>query len=66
MSHSWGEKLRFQFKSEAECTKCGLVKVSRHEHEGGRDRRWTEYWRGGEQLDTTKLPACEPIGEGVT
>jgi hypothetical protein len=60
--HRWGDKVVFPHKSERCCANCGLVKVSRHESEGGRDRYWTEYWRAEEKLSTDKVPACEAVG----
>ncbi len=47
MKHRWGDKVYFPLanKTERECRSCGIVKVSRHEHEGGRDLHWTEFWR---------------------
>lgn len=50
--HRWGEPARFPLahKTERTCTACGLVKVTRHESEGGRDLHWTEFWRDGVRI----------------
>lgn len=64
--HRWGDKVVFPRKSERDCANCGLVKVSRREHLGGRDQYWTEYWRDGERVEGDgKVPACEPVGVEV-
>lgn len=62
LRHRWGDKVTFPHKSERVCANCDLVKVSRHESEGGRDRYWTEYWRNEEKLSVDKVPACEAVG----
>lgn len=62
MKHRWGDKNRLEHKTEQQCIHCGLVKVTRHETEGGRDVYWTEYWRGLDLLQVESTPACEPAG----
>lgn len=58
--HKWGEKVRFgNYKSEQQCLRCELVKVSRHESEGGRDVHWKEYWRDGEIVSRGDMPICD-------
>lgn len=58
--HCWGEPVRFEHKTERECRNgCGIVKVTRHENEGGRDLHWAEFWRDGEQIQTIRTPPCE-------
>lgn len=58
--HSWGEKVAFgNYKSETQCLRCGLVKVSRHETEAGRGVHWKEYWRDEELISRDDLPACD-------
>lgn len=61
--HRWSEKTSFPLanKSERECLDCSLVKVSRHETEGGRQVYWTEFWRGLDRIECTGTPACEPV-----
>lgn len=68
--HRWGDKIDFPLahKSERTCLQCAVVKVSRYENEGGHDRYWTEFWRGGERIDEDgrygrTTPACEPVEE---
>ena len=58
MRHQWGKPDRVQFKTERQCARCGLVKVGHRQHEGGRDRNWTEFWRGLELVGRDKTPAC--------
>ncbi|MBR0695968.1 hypothetical protein [Bradyrhizobium lablabi] len=36
-----------------------MVKVGRHEQEGGRDRYWIEFWRDEERLGTNATPLCD-------
>lgn len=58
--HKWGEKVRFgNYKSEAQCLRCELVKVSRHESEGGREVHWKEYWRDEELISRDEMPVCD-------
>ena len=60
--HRWGDRVQFAHKSERECMNgCGIVKVSRHESEGGRGRYWTEFWRDLEQIEGEGTPVCEPV-----
>ena len=60
--HRWGEPARFPHKSERTCLNgCGVTKVGHHQSEGARDRRWTEFWRNGDQIDTDRTPPCEPF-----
>ena len=59
MKHRWGEKTVVSaHKSERECLNgCGIVKVSRHEH----NSHWLEYWRGLDRIEVIRTPACEPV-----
>jgi hypothetical protein len=59
--HRWGEKQVFAHKTEQQCKDCGVVKVSRHESEGGHGVYWTEFWRGLDQIVCDGAPACEPV-----
>ncbi len=56
--HSWGEPERFQRKTERECKKCGMIRVTRHEEE-----IWTEYWNGLDQVpqDGNRVPVCSGV-----
>lgn len=58
--HRWAEKAVITpNKSERECQNgCGIVKVSRHEFEGGHEVHWTEFWRGLDQIEGSGTPAC--------
>jgi len=53
--HNWSEPVRFQHKTERECVKCGMVKVTRHEN----DLCWVEFWRGLDQVNADRTPPCE-------
>jgi hypothetical protein len=55
--HSWGLAHRFQHKTERQCIKCRLVKVTRHEN----DCCWTEFWRCLDQVEGGRTPACEVV-----
>lgn len=59
--HQWALPVRFVHKTEQQCNRCALIKVTRHEYEGGRDLYWTEFWRDMEKVehDCGKTPPCE-------
>lgn len=62
--HRWSEKTDHPLahKSERECLNgCGIVKVTRHEFEGGRETHWTEFWRGLDRFEGKGTPVCEPV-----
>lgn len=61
--HSWGEPLRFPHKTERVCGHCGMVKVSRHESEGGREIHWQEFYAadGLTKIVGKRTPACERV-----
>jgi hypothetical protein len=64
--HRWGEKVRFgNYKSEQQCIRCELVKVSRHESEGARDVHWKEYWRDEDLISRDQMPICDFRCEAV-
>ena len=58
--HHWGEKIAITpNKSECECLNgCGLIKVSRHEWDGGRELHWSEFWRGLDRIEASGTPEC--------
>ena len=58
--HRWGTPGRLQHKSERQCSRCALVKVTRHEWENGRDLYWSEFWRDLDRVDKAgETPVCE-------
>ncbi len=57
--HRWGERVPFEHKTERECRRCGMVKVTRHEGEGAFDRPWTEFWRDCDQIRCDATPPCD-------
>lgn len=62
MKHRWGEKNVVSLhKAERECLNgCGVIKVSRYEFEGGRDKLWTEFYRALDRIECVRVPPCEP------
>ena len=64
MKHSWGDAIRpDQHNTRRTCTRCGLVKVTRHEPDND-PPHWTEWERDGVRSVAARTPACEPKGEG--
>jgi hypothetical protein len=64
--HRWGEKAVVvpHHKSEQECVRCGMVRASRHEFEGGRELHWKEFWRDLERIDKAgETPPCDARSE---
>ncbi len=63
MNHRWSSPQTISpHKTERECqNNCGIVKVTRHESEGGREVHWREFWRGLDRIDVIRTPACEPV-----
>ena len=60
LRHKWGDPARLQHKTERECSRCEIVKVTRHEWERGRDLYWTEFWRDLERVDENgETPPCD-------
>jgi hypothetical protein len=58
--HRWGTPGRLQHKFERQCSRCALVKVTRHEWENGRDLYWTEFWRDLDRVDKAgETPVCD-------
>lgn len=58
--HRWGDPVRFQFKTERECERCGMVKVTRHEPFV---RPWQEFFRGLDRIKCDSTPACDARNE---
>jgi hypothetical protein len=64
--HRWGEKVRFEHKTEQQCPRCETVKVTRHEWQSGKPIYWTEFWRDLERVDQDgKTPLCDARHEMV-
>lgn len=59
--HKWGERNEISpQRTEYPCSRCGALKISRHEFEGGRELHWKEFWRGGVRLDQGgATPRCD-------
>ena len=62
--HKWSEPSRFQYKTERECLRCGLMKVTQKPT----DRlAWIEFWSDGERIPSEATPACAGVkSEGAT
>lgn len=58
LRHSWGEPVRFPYKTERTCNRCHICKVTRHEPGV---QPWLEFYRGMEKLSVDRTPACEPV-----
>jgi hypothetical protein len=63
--HRWGEAERLPHKTERQCPRCEMVKVTRHEFEAGREIYWTEFWRDEEQIVMAATPPCDARLEAV-
>jgi hypothetical protein len=58
--HKWGQRIEVSpHKSETECIRCGVVRASRHEFEGGREIHWKEFWRDCERIECKATPPCD-------
>jgi hypothetical protein len=49
--HKWSTPHKWPHKTERQCVRCEMVKVTRHETEGGREIHWTEFWRDLERAE---------------
>lgn len=60
MRHRWGEKVVISpHKTERECQNgCRIVKVTRHEADGPRDKYWVEFYRDEERIEGEGTPKC--------
>lgn len=55
--HKWGVRVPFPYKTERQCTRCELVRVTRHDDPNGRP--WIEWWRDCEQIKSNATPPCD-------
>lgn len=62
-THRWKLVYQDQHKTERQCIRCNMVRVTKHPPVGF---PWIEYWRGLDRLPGDKTPPCEPIAETVT
>lgn len=58
--HQWSQPERFTHKTERQCSKCGLVKVTRHEPDNV-PPHWIEWWRDLEVIPAARTPECRSI-----
>lgn len=59
--YTWSERFPLdQHHTFRRCWDCGLMRITRHESDGGRDVHWIEWRRNGERIDSERTPACEP------
>lgn len=61
--HSWSDRYPFDtHHTFRRCWNCGLMRITRHESEGGRDVHWVEWRRvGGVNFRSERTPACEAV-----
>lgn len=57
--HKWDGKVRFEHKTEQQCTRCEMVKATFHQWEPAGDVYWTEFWRDGEKVEHAATPPCD-------
>jgi len=64
MKRKWGDKVRFDRKTEQQCVNCKIVKAVHRDPHGAFTRHRTEFWQGEEQIHTDdgRTPVCEPVG----
>lgn len=63
LRHEWGAPVRFEFKTERQCCRCGIVKVTRR---GGDGSFWTEFWRAtGAGASDEYEPVPKPVIDGT-
>jgi hypothetical protein len=55
--HKWGERVPFQFKTERQCVRCELVRVTRHDDPQGQP--WIEWWRDQVRIESDATPPCD-------
>lgn len=59
MKHRWGDPIRPDLNNTLRtCSKCGLVRVTRHEPDND-PRHWIEFEREGHRVEATRTPVCE-------
>lgn len=63
--HRWGERQEFEHKTEKQCLTCGIVQVSRSEHNGFYPVYWKEFYRDLDRIECDGTPACEPVEASV-
>lgn len=60
--HRWGDRNPVSLqKTEYTCRRCGVVKISRHETEGGRELHWKEFYRDLDKIAgaADPTPPCD-------
>lgn len=55
--HKWAKPVRFQFKTERQCMRCELARVTRHDDPQAQP--WIEWWRDGDQVESEATPPCD-------
>lgn len=59
--HYWSDRCALdEHHTFRRCWDCGLMKITRHESDGGRDVHWIEWRKNGERIASDSTPACEP------
>lgn len=54
LRHKWSAPIRFRFKTERACERCGIVKVTRHDG----DYPWIEFYCGLDRIISDHTPPC--------
>lgn len=55
--HRWTLQSRETHRTERVCSRCGMLKVTRHDG----PMPWTEFWFGGAMDDGARTPICSPV-----
>jgi hypothetical protein len=64
MRHQWTVSSRADgSRTVRTCTRCALIKISRHEWSGRHTEHWTEFYRGTDRINENlpHVPPCEPV-----
>ena len=61
--HTWSSPHRLEHETQRACWVCGIIKVTRHEH----DLHWTEFRDGdGKRIHCAGTPPCQPRTDRVS
>jgi len=65
--HRWGvgeqfwtkDRVPYHFKTERQCIRCGMVRVTQHETVGTREEHRVEFWLDLDQIEGNGTPLCD-------
>jgi len=60
-NHRWSKPNPFAQKTERECLRCHIIRVTMHPEGRSGRRHWKEFWRDGEKIEGKRTPVCEPV-----